>query len=271
MSYQEEEQSRLRRQSSKQAITLAMQGQWREAIAINQSIIEMFPNDVDAYNRLGRAYMELGEYAQAEAAYSRTIEIDPYNTIASKNIQRLSHLKESAASSEADSEGLEPRYFIEEIGKAGVVQLYRLAPPVVLAKTVAGDRVHLKVEGSSLIAETGRGEYLGQVDPRHGQRLVRLMEGGNRYSAAIVSSSDKMVTIIIREVYQDPGQVGRLSFPSKGLVGTRTTVGDSALRRELEYEESLLGEPGYTVIGGDEPELLHEEPLDTDDDVNELE
>ena len=263
MTYREEGQSRLRRQSSKQAIALAMQGQWREAVAVNQSLIEMFPNDVDAHNRLGRAYMELGEYAQAEAAYSRTIEIDPYNNIARKNLQRLSHLKETAIGSEGDFHKLEPQYFIGEVGKTGVFQLYYLAPPAVLAKTVAGDRVNLRIDGSSLIAETSRGEYLGQVEPRHGQRLARLMEAGNQYSAAIVSSSERMVTIIIREVYQHPSQVGRLSFPSKGLVGIRSNIGDGAIRRELEYEESLLGEPGYTVVGGDEPELLPEESPDS--------
>ena len=59
MSYQEEEQVSLRRRGSKQAIALAMQGRWREAVAANKSLIESFPNDVDAYNRLGRAYMEL--------------------------------------------------------------------------------------------------------------------------------------------------------------------------------------------------------------------
>ncbi len=266
MTYQEEEQSRLRRQSSKQAIALAMQGQWREAVAVNQSLIEVFPNDVDAHNRLGRAYMELGEYAQAEAAYSRAIEIDPYNSIASKNLQRLSHLKETVASSEGDFHKLEPQHFIEEVGKAGVFQLYRLAPLAVLARTGAGDRVNLKVDGSSLIAETSRGEYLGQVEPRQGQRIARLMEAGNQYSAAIVSCSESMVTIIIREVYQHPSQAGRLSFPSRGLIGIRSSVGDMVIRRELEHEESLLGEPGYTVVGGEESGLLSEESPDSSDD-----
>ena len=43
MTYQEEEQSRLRRQASKEAITLALQGRWKEAIAVNKSLIESFP------------------------------------------------------------------------------------------------------------------------------------------------------------------------------------------------------------------------------------
>ena len=107
MTYQEEEQVRLRRQGSKQAIALAMQGRWREAVAVNKSLIENFPTDVDAYNRLGRAYMELGEYSQAREAYQRAVEIAPYNTIAKKNLHRLAHLVEAPASAEADSDGVE--------------------------------------------------------------------------------------------------------------------------------------------------------------------
>ena len=112
--YQEEEQVRLRRQSSKQAIALAMEGRWREAVAVNKGIVDRFPNDVDAYNRLGRAYMELGEYSLAGEAYRRTQELDPYNTIAQKNLRRLSHLREAVAISEDSSHRVEPQDFIEE-------------------------------------------------------------------------------------------------------------------------------------------------------------
>ena len=48
MAYHEEETTKLRRQSSKQAIALAMEGRWREAVTANQSLIESFPDDVDA-------------------------------------------------------------------------------------------------------------------------------------------------------------------------------------------------------------------------------
>ena len=260
MSYKEEEQVRLRRQGSKQAIDLAMQGRWREAVAVNKSLIESFPNDVDAYNRLGRAYMELGEYSQAREAYSRAIELDPYNAIAKKNLRRLSHLVGAQVGLESNSHKVEPQYFIEEIGKAGVVNLYKLAPPGVLARMAAGERVSLKIDGASLIVENARGEYLGQVDPKYGQQLIKLMEGGNKYTAAIVGSTEEMVTIIIREVYQDPSQVGRLSFPSKGVEDVRPYVGDRIIRRGLEHEEALPEEPGYTIIGGEGEELLPEEP-----------
>ena len=242
MAYQEEEQVRLRRQRSKHAIALAMQGRWREAVAANKDIIGSFPNDFDAYNRLGRAYIELGEYSQAKEAYERAIELDPHNVIAQKNLRRLSYLEGAVAGSEADSDKAEPQHFIEERGKTGVVDLYHMAPQEILAKMVAGDRVYLKIDEPGLTVENGRGEYLGQVEPKHGQRLIKLMEGGNRYTAAIVSSTEDKVTIIIREVYQDPSQAGQLSFPSKGVESLRPYLSDKMLRRELEYMEALAEE-----------------------------
>ena len=237
MTYQEEEQVRIRRQRSKNAIALAMQGRWREAVAANQELIESFPNDVDAYNRLGKAYTELGEYALAREAYTKAIELDSYNIIAQKNLRRLSYLGEAGASAEAESDKARPEHFIEETGKAGVVSLSHLAPREILARIVAGDRVYLKISDAALAVENGRGEYLGQVESRHAQRLIKLMEGGNKYAAAIVSSAEDRVTVIIREVYQDPSQVGQLSFPPRGGEGLRPYLGDKALRRGPAYEE----------------------------------
>jgi tetratricopeptide (TPR) repeat protein len=242
MAYQEEEQVRIRRQRSKNAIALAMQGRWREAVAANKEIVESFPNDVDAYNRLGKAYIELGEYALAKEAYTRAVELDAYNIIALKNLRRLSYLGEAAVSLQADSDKAKPEHFIEETGKAGVVNLYRLAPQEVLAKIVAGDRVYLKVNDSALAVENGRGEYLGQVEPRHAQRLIKLIAGGNKYAAAIVSSTEDRVAIIIREIYQDPSQAGQLSFPPKGGEGLHPYLSEKMLRRGLEYVEAAAEE-----------------------------
>ena len=260
MSYQEEGQVRLRRLRTKQAIALAMQGQWREAVAINKGIVDSFPTDVDAYNRLGRAYMELGEYPLAREVYGRALELDPYNAIAQKNLRRLSLLGENLVSSAGDSDTVKPQHFIEETGKAGVVNLYRLTTEEILARVVAGDRVYLKISNSSLIVEDSSGQYLGEIEPKHGQRLIKLMKGGNKYSAAIISAAEEKVTVIIREVYQHPGQAGQLSFPPRGLGRLQPYVSDRILRRELEYEEELVEEPGYTIIGGEgETELLPEE------------
>ena len=201
MSYGEERQIRPKQLHSKQAIALAMQGRWQEAVTANERIIEGFPYDVDAYNRLGRAYMELGEYSPAKEAYSRAMELDPANTIAARNLHRLFQLGETTATARSDSQRAEPHHFIEEIGKAEVVSLRNLAPPAVLVGMVAGVVVHLRIDGTSLVVKNSSGEYLGQVEPKHAQRLIKLMDGGNEYSAAVVSSAEDRLTIIIRAVY----------------------------------------------------------------------
>ncbi len=273
MAYREEDKSRLKRQASKQAIALAMQGKWDEVVAANKTLLESFPDDIDAFNRLGRAYMELGQYAQAKEAYESAIRLDPYNGIAQKNLTRLSVLKGSKAKGEVQVQKVAPQTFIKEVGKAGVVNLITKARPEVLAKLVTGAALNLRIEGVNLMVDTTTGQHVGQVEVRHGQRLVKLMEGGNKYSAAVVSASPEgNVSVIINETYQDPSQAGRLSFPQKDSEPSHwTPAGDRMIRRELEYEEALPGEAAYTIVGGEEgeePEVFVEQS-DSDEEEEE--
>lgn len=251
----EEDKARLRRKASQEAIALAMQSRWREAIAVNQSILELFPTDIDAYNRLGRAYMELGEFARAKEAYTRALELDPNNSIAQKNLQRLSLLPDSQVSVKEERREVAPTLFIGEMGKAGVVNLQNLAPQEVLAKMAAGNKVYLKLRGQQLVVENEQGEYLGLVEPPHGLRLAKLIKGGNKYAAAIVSIDNDSAKVIIREVYQHPSQAGRLSFPVKALEGFQPHIKDTLLRHEA-LEEEVLEEAEYAEL--EEAELVPE-------------
>jgi hypothetical protein len=251
----EEDKARLRRKASQEAIALAMQSRWQEAITINQSIIELFPTDIDAYNRLGRAHMEIGEFAKAKDAYNRAIELDPHNPIAQRNLQRLSLLPDSKVSVKEERREAAPDLFIGEMGKAGVVNLQDLAPKEILAKAAAGNQVYLKVRGRQLVVENESGDYLGLVEPPHGFRLAKLMEGGNRYAAAIVNIDNSSARIIIRETFQHPSQLGRLSFPVRAVEGFQPHVKDTLLRHEA-VEEEALEEGDYAEM--EEGELIPE-------------
>ena len=94
---QTEDRLRLRRVLPERAIALAMENSWSEAADINRKIIELYPNDADAYNRLGKALLEMGRYRDALATYKRAVELDPNNMIARKNVDRLAHLADKAA------------------------------------------------------------------------------------------------------------------------------------------------------------------------------
>jgi hypothetical protein len=239
--YQLSEKAKLRRQRTNEAIALAMQSQWDEAIAVNKSIIEIFPDDADAYNRLGKALTQLGRYTEARDAYSHALEIEPNNGIAKKNLDRLAHLREAEAEPR-NGRQVSSHLFIEETGKADVADLYRLAPRKVLVKIAAGDPVHLEARGQSLTVESVDGEYIGEVDPRLGLRLIKLMQGGNRYTAAIVGVGEKGGKVMIKEIFQHPSQAGRPSFPARAADGFRPYVKDSMLKYEREDDEEGLEE-----------------------------
>jgi tetratricopeptide (TPR) repeat protein len=268
MTREDERLLRVKQQRSKEAIDMAMQARWQEAINVNQEIVKEFPEDVDAYNRLGRAYLELGQFKKAREAYNSTVKLDPYNAIASRNIRRLNDIKDTDAH-EVETVTVEPQQFIEEIGKAGVVTLVELAPKEKRALVVAGDRVGLKASGTALSVESSRGEYVGRVELKHAQRLTRLMQGGNQYSATVVGSTAEMMTVMIRETHQDPSQAGKLSFPPKGMAEFRAYATDKLLKHEAEEGEE--DESGYTIIGGDEIEVLPEEAESIDENGSEEE
>lgn len=234
-----ESEAKLRRQRTREAIDLAMKGRWEEAVAANRSVIDVFPNDINAHNRLGKALTELGRYDEAMEAYGRALEIDRNNSIAQKNLRRLSLLRDADPTPAGGTRRALPELFVEESGKAGVAALDKLASGDVLARAAAGDQVYLRPRGQGLVVENTAGEYLGQVDPKIGVRLSKLIEGGNGYTAAIARAADDDVKVIIKEVYQHPSQVGVPSFPAQQMSGFKAYIKDSILKYELEDEEAI--------------------------------
>ncbi len=222
--FQQDEKAQVRRRQAERAVQLAMESRWEEAAAANKSILSLFPNDADAHNRLGRALMEQERYNEAKKAYKKALELDATNQIARKNLQRLDALakgnggQKGAAKKTATK--VDPALFVEAIGKSTVTVLRRTASKA-LPILNAGDRVELLPQGKTLAVETADKEFLGAVEPKLGLRLIKLIEGGNQYAAAVTSLDEEECRILIKETYQDPSQVGRPSFPTT-VVGERT-------------------------------------------------
>ena len=209
---QQEEQTQARRAQAETAIQLAMANRWEDAIGVNRAIISVSPNDVDSYNRLGKALMELGRYAEAKKAYKKTLSLDSTNRIAMKNLERLNVLAKTG-DVQAETKQVDPAIFIEEMGKSTVTILKNMAEEM-LPRSNAGDPVALQPKGTTLTVATLSGEFIGELEPKLGLRLIKLLDGGNKYAAAVASTSGAEFRIIIKETYQDPSQAGRPSFPT---------------------------------------------------------
>ena len=243
MVFQAEDRAKVRKQQAEAAIQLALVGRWEEAANLNRSIIDLFPTDVDSYNRLGKAMTELGRYGKAREAYKKALEIDPLNSIASKNLSRLSTLGKKSAPRQA-TQKLSPQMFIEEMGKTGVTTL--LSPDMgVAARMSTGDQVSLGRANGSLVVKTTDDEFIGEVEPRLGQRLSKLMEAGNRYVVAIGGISESDVKVFIRETFQHPSQEGKRSFPPTTTEPFRPYIKERLVRKDAQdesYYESDEGE-----------------------------
>ena len=109
---------RLRRQLVALAIEQAMAGQWPQAIETNLYLINASGRDVEACNRLGKAYAQLGRIFAAREAYTATLQIDPTNAIARRNVTRLAALTDGAAAPrDGGTPHADPSFFIAEPGK----------------------------------------------------------------------------------------------------------------------------------------------------------
>ncbi len=237
---------KIRDERAKKAVALAMKNRWEDAAAVNRSIIREFPNDIEAYNRLGKALSELGRNREARQAFRFVLQRSPNNSIAKKNLSRLTKLADADEPRAISRASRNPHTFIEESGKAGVTLLTKLAPPDVLLKLTPGDLVHLHTGPRGLSVTDESGAYLGEVEQKVGKRIARLILGGNRYEATVTSVEEGELAIIIRETYRSAAQAGFVSFPSRGGVDYRVNMAAASVgygvgirERELAVAETV--------------------------------
>jgi tetratricopeptide (TPR) repeat protein len=229
------------RHLTQQAIALAMQSRWQDAADLNRQIVELTPNDAEAYNRLGKAHTEMGQIAEAREAYESALRADAANLIAQRNLERLSRITDAEAAELARKSGqkLDQRFFLEETGKTTVVTLHHPAGPTVLATLTAGDQAKLERQDNAVAVTTMEGTYVGRLDDQLAARLTRLMQTGNEYQAGVVGVDGNTVRLIIRETYQSPENAGRISFPSHVSTETlpRPYLREGLLRRSGDEED----------------------------------
>ena len=204
---------KMKLERTRKAISRSSEGDWEGAVEVNKSILEDFPWDLEAYNRLGKAYMELQEAEKAIQAFKCSLIISPNGSIAKKNLARSKNLKTSLPNGTGDYSGLS-KTFIEETGKTEVTSLVDLSEQLEMSGLMVGHRVNLVPEGRGLKVFVGENEEVGRVEARIGSRLSKLIEGGNKYEANITKIDDNLVTLIIRETYRDPSQAKKPSFIS---------------------------------------------------------
>ena len=196
-------------------------------------------DEADAFNRLGKALSELGQITEARQSYSRSLELEPTNTIARRNLDRLAGMTDTAAAAAAPSQ-LDTRLFVEETGTAAVARL-QATDEKGASLLDAGDLVELQVQGNAVNVLTVKGEYVGMIEPKIGLRLSRMMTAGNQYTAAVVTAGAD-VKVMLRETFKHPSMIDKVSFPQGKASEVRGYTRKGLLRRDEDDDFGDFGD-----------------------------
>lgn len=243
---------------TQQAISAALCCNWEEALTINSQIIATHPKNVEALNRLGRAYFELGNYQESKKYFQTVTENDPYNQIAAKFIKRIETFSKKGSNIVANGytgkksvtaklmNSINTDIFLEEPGKTKVIGLLKVAEPQKLSLLSAGVSVNLIVKNRCVVVTDQYGEYLGILPDDLAHRLIKLIHGGNKYEAYIKNTKTNGLTILIREVYRSirfrnqpsflDGLNTILTYSSEHIVMADDSDDESSIEEETEEE-----------------------------------
>ncbi len=199
---------------AQKAVEAALKGSWKEAARFNTLILKENSKDIDALNRLARAFSELGNPRKAKSFAEKVLKLDPFNSIATKAIARWKGLKsgQTFVSRPASAEA-----FLEEPGKTKTVSLINLGDPKLLVKLDSADEVKLTPHSHRVSVITSDGKHVGRLPDDVSARLRNLITKGNTYQVLIKSIESDDVKVFIREVNR--GSLARdiPSFPAEKI------------------------------------------------------
>jgi len=199
-------------QAAEEAVRLALESRWDEALAVNDELLGRFGPDEDICNRRGKALLELGRLRDAEEAYQATLLLNPGNQIARRQSAKASKLLAAKGLVAPVSASVDVQVFTDEPGKTAITRLIP-AEGVDPAAVAPGDPIKVEVGEETVTVRTVRGVDLGGVELRLSHRILRLAKRGNRYAGAVTHVDGTGVEVILREVYQAPELAGTNSFP----------------------------------------------------------
>ena len=220
---------------AQKAVSLALSGNWEDALLVNKKILQDNLRDVDALNRQARAYAELGKLSKAKACAKKVLKIDPFNTIALKSLEKWKELKRGEA---LTSTPTSPQTFLEEPGKTKILSLIHLGDYKVIAKLDSGDEITLNTRSHRISALSNDGKYVGRLPDDLSARLKKLIKLGNEYLAFIKFANAKEVRVFIRETKRARKLADIPSFSTEKIEYVSFTPPELVHKKEIYENEA---------------------------------
>lgn len=219
---------------SSQAITAAKNSDWEEAIAINSQILEQDPQNINAFNRMGIAYLQLNKKNKARDCFKKTLEIDKTNNIAKKQLARIK------AKHHLIMPTFHREHFIEEPGRTKIVELHRLAGKGVLSQLAVGQTCQLNLKKRYISVENEQGVYIGALPEDISFRLSKLIKTGNKYSCRLHSCNYNQCSVYLKEINRSKRNAEIHSFPPNKTAGSTNDIDDRFLLEDDDIPVQIV-------------------------------
>lgn len=207
--------------SAQRAIKAALSGHWDEAIEFNLQALKSHPTDIDILNRLARAYAAIGQTKNAHKIWHKVLHLDPYNSIASSQLNKLKHRN---FSNTHQNPPLAANTFVDEPGKTKTVALCRLANTTVLLSLEPSQILSLIPKRRQLEVVTLDGNYLGSLPDDLSLHLIKLIKAGNKYDALVRRVDRNSIHVFLKEIKRAKSYSNVPSF----LAQTTSTLEDES-------------------------------------------
>ena len=179
---------------TQQSVDAALRQDWQKAVELNEQILRLEPDNTDALNRLGRAYMEIGEKAKAKKQFKKTLFIDSINIIAKKNLENID--KRGFASPKLPSE--DGHAFVKEPGTDLIVEIETNASPLRIRKLAAGDILSLEKRSKKFAVFGPNKLFIGNITDELSDKMKKAIKQKTKLSGTFVSSQENVIKFILK-------------------------------------------------------------------------
>ncbi|MEX1052420.1 MAG: hypothetical protein WEC80_01070 [Patescibacteria group bacterium] len=258
----------------KQAIDAAINSDWKSAIKLNNKIVSKDKKNLNAFLRLGFAYMQKSEFPNAKKNYKKALKLQPKNQLAQDSLERIQILEgKKGKKSKKIIVRFDPNLFLEIPGKTKSINLVKLGQKSALAQLTIGQIVELTPKKRKIEVRTEANEYLGSVPDDVSKTLYLFIKGGNKYKGFVQDFSLNNISVFIKEVKKGKKYSKYTSF-------TKDMQHDLARLQEKEKQDAS-GELDDTDVTHNEIDSFEENlaaqeekiylPYSSDDDDSEEE
>jgi len=163
----------------KKAVKAALASNWEESIRLNTQILEKYPDNISARNRLGRAYLQTKDFATAKKLFKEVLDVDPINATAKKNYELAKAKKTEKTTLKAKAKD-----FLKEPGSSTEAKIQITSESK--AKDLSpGEDLVLRIKKSEVTVHTEDNSKIGVIEGP--EDLIKRLNNAKRQNAEITA------------------------------------------------------------------------------------